>query len=107
MIGVAGGKEKCDLIVKEFGFDAAIDYKVSSSLFASFPLLSCLTDSKEYDTKDKLGAKLAEVAGEPITAYYDNTGGKSLQFFCLDLNTIFYQELLLMPCLTKLHALEE
>lgn len=26
-VGIAGGKEKCDWIVKELGFDAAVDYK--------------------------------------------------------------------------------
>ncbi len=29
VIGIAGGKEKCDLIKKEFGFDESIDYKNS------------------------------------------------------------------------------
>eukprot|EP00026_Physarum_polycephalum_P010229 Phypoly_transcript_10385.p1 GENE.Phypoly_transcript_10385~~Phypoly_transcript_10385.p1 ORF type:complete len:265 (+),score=52.00 Phypoly_transcript_10385:65-859(+) len=28
VIGIAGGKEKCDYVVKELGFDACIDYKV-------------------------------------------------------------------------------
>jgi len=57
VIGVAGGKAKCDLLTKELGFDAAIDYK-------------------EYDTKEKVAARLLELAGnDPITAYYDNTGG--------------------------------
>jgi len=56
VIGIAGGKEKTERLVKELGFDAAVDYK-------------------EYNTKEKMAAKLKEVAGEPITAYYDNTGG--------------------------------
>jgi len=57
VIGVAGGKTKCDILTKEYGFDAAIDYK-------------------EYNTKAKMAARLKEVAGDtPITAYYDNTGG--------------------------------
>ncbi len=29
-VGIAGGKEKCDLVVEEFGFDACIDYKAES-----------------------------------------------------------------------------
>lgn len=29
-IGIAGGKDKCDFVVKELGFDACIDYKNSS-----------------------------------------------------------------------------
>jgi NADPH-dependent curcumin reductase CurA len=28
VIGIAGGKQKCDYVVKELGFDACIDYKV-------------------------------------------------------------------------------
>ena len=27
MVGIAGGKEKCDFVVNELGFDACIDYK--------------------------------------------------------------------------------
>ncbi|WP_019141481.1 NADP-dependent oxidoreductase [Noviherbaspirillum massiliense] len=29
-VGIAGGKEKCDFVVKELGFDACIDYKSGS-----------------------------------------------------------------------------
>jgi len=56
IIGVAGGKAKVDYLVNEIGYDAAIDYK-------------------EYNTKEKFAARLKEIAGEPITAYFDNTGG--------------------------------
>jgi len=56
VIGVAGGKAKTDYLVNEIGYDAAIDYK-------------------EYNTKEKIAARLKELAGEPITAYFDNTGG--------------------------------
>ena len=27
VIGIAGGKEKCDILIDEFGFDGAIDYR--------------------------------------------------------------------------------
>ena len=27
VVGIAGGKDKCDYVVKELGFDACIDYK--------------------------------------------------------------------------------
>jgi len=60
VIGIAGGKQKCDLLVQELGFDASVDYK-------------------EYNTKEKMGARLQELAGEPITAYFDNTGGISTE----------------------------
>jgi len=55
VIGVAGGQKKCDFI-KELGFDDAVDYKV-------------------YNTKEKMAARLKELAGDPITTYFDNTGG--------------------------------
>jgi len=55
VIGIAGGKDKCDWLL-ELGFDAAIDYK-------------------EYNTQEKIANRIREVAGEPVTAYFDNTGG--------------------------------
>ena len=56
VIGIAGGEKKCDYLVNELGFDAAINYK-------------------EYDTKDKMAKRLKELAPEGITQYFDNTGG--------------------------------
>jgi len=53
VIGVAGGKEKCDWIVNELGFDAAIDYKA-----------------------DDMAAKLAELTPNGIDVYFENTGGE-------------------------------
>jgi hypothetical protein len=56
VIGVAGGREKCDWVVRELGFDACIDYK-----------------------HDDLPAALKRVAPEGIDVYFDNTGGPILQ----------------------------
>ena len=56
VIGVAGGREKCDWIVRELGFDACIDYK-----------------------NDGLPAALKRAAPEGIDVYFDNTGGAILQ----------------------------
>ena len=56
VIGIAGGEKKCDYIVNELGFDAAINYK-------------------EYNTKEKMINRLKELAPEGITQYFDNTGG--------------------------------
>jgi len=55
VIGIAGGEEKCKYLL-ELGFDQAVDYKV-------------------YNTQEKMVARLKELAGEPITTYFDNTGG--------------------------------
>ena len=52
VIGVAGSDEKCDWIVKELGFDGAINYK-----------------------SDDIAAKLAELAPGGIDVYFENTGG--------------------------------
>ena len=52
VIGVAGGQEKCDWIVKELGFDGAVDYKA-----------------------DGMKEKLAELTPDGIDVYFENTGG--------------------------------
>ena len=55
VIGVAGGKEKCEVLVNEIGADAAIDYK-----------------------KDNLDEKIKEFASEGIDIFFDNVGGEIL-----------------------------
>lgn len=55
VIGSAGGKDKCDYIVNELGFDAAIDYK-SEDLITS----------------------LKNHCPEGIDVYFDNVGGEML-----------------------------
>ncbi|KAL3446976.1 hypothetical protein BJX65DRAFT_107316 [Aspergillus insuetus] len=55
VIGLAGGKEKCDFLVKELGFDVAIDYKAP--------------DWRK---------QLKEATPEYIDVYFDNTGGEIL-----------------------------
>ncbi|MFY0630942.1 MAG: NADP-dependent oxidoreductase [Flavobacteriaceae bacterium] len=55
VVGIAGGKEKCDYIVDELGFDAAIDYKSENILQA-----------------------LKEKCPKGIDVYFDNVGGEIL-----------------------------
>ena len=55
VIGIAGGKDKCDYVVNELGFDAAIDYK-SENMYSA----------------------LKEKCPKGIDVYYDNVGGKIL-----------------------------
>lgn len=55
VIGVAGGKEKCNVLMNEIGADAAIDYK-----------------------KDNLDKKIKEYASEGIDIFFDNVGGEIL-----------------------------
>jgi len=56
VIGSAGGPEKCKLLLEEFGFDHAIDYKTTSN-------------------KEELVAKLLEAVPEGIDMYFENVGG--------------------------------
>lgn len=58
VIGVAGGKEKCDWVVRELGFDACLDYKDESS---------------------PLRKKVAAAVPGGLDVYFDNTGGDILQ----------------------------
>lgn len=55
VIGIAGGKEKCDYVVNELGFDAAIDYK-SENIYTA----------------------LKEKCPKGIDVYFDNVGGEIL-----------------------------
>lgn len=54
-VGIAGGTEKCNYIVKELGFDAAIDYK-----------------------NEDVGAGLRKHCPQGINVYFDNVGGDIL-----------------------------
>jgi hypothetical protein len=54
-VGIAGGKDKCDWLVKEARFDAAIDYK-----------------------SEDVAARLRELCPKGIDVYFDNVGGDIL-----------------------------
>ena len=55
VVGVAGGAEKCRIVVEEFGFDACVDYKAG-----------------------RLQADLAAATPDGIDGYFDNVGGAVL-----------------------------
>lgn len=55
VVGIAGGKDKCDFVVNELGFDACIDYKSGS-------------------VKDGL----KEHCPNGVDVYFDNVGGEIL-----------------------------
>jgi NADPH-dependent curcumin reductase CurA len=55
VVGIAGGPEKCEWIVGELGFDAAIDYK-----------------------SEDVAAALREQCPEGVDVYFDNVGGDIL-----------------------------
>ena len=54
-VGIAGGKAKCDYVVKELGFDACVDYKAGD-----------------------LDAQLKDACAKGIDIYFDNVGGTVL-----------------------------
>ena len=56
IIGIAGGKDKCDYIVNELGFDEAIDYKSKNVL-----------------------KELNNICPNGIDVYFDNVGGEILE----------------------------
>ena len=56
VVGIAGGKEKCDMVVEKYGFDACIDYRsedVPKALKAACP--------------------------DRVDVYFDNVGGETLE----------------------------
>ena len=55
VIGIAGGRDKCDLVVKELGADAAIDYK-----------------------HENVSARLKELCPKGVDVFFDNVGGDIL-----------------------------
>lgn len=55
VVGIAGGPEKCRIVVGEFGFDACIDYK-----------------------NDDLAAALKQRCPRGVDVYFDNVGGPIL-----------------------------
>jgi NADPH-dependent curcumin reductase CurA len=55
-VGIAGGPEKCRLLVEEFGFDAAIDYK-----------------------SDDVPRAIKEHCPDRVDVYFDNVGGDILE----------------------------
>lgn len=57
VIGIAGGKDKCDWLVSELGYADAIDYK-----------------------SEDVEERIAELCPDGINVYYDNVGGEILDF---------------------------
>jgi NADPH-dependent curcumin reductase len=54
-VGIAGGKEKCDYVTKEFGFDACVDYKAGN-----------------------LYEALKAACPKGVDGYFENVGGETL-----------------------------
>jgi len=63
VVGIAGGAEKCRWLVRELGFDAAVDYK-----------------------GEDVGQALAAACPQGVDVYFDNVGGDILDAVLLRLN---------------------
>jgi NADPH-dependent curcumin reductase CurA len=64
VVGIAGGREKCDWLVQHLGFDAAVDYKADAAFKA-----------------------LKQAAPKGIDVYFDNVGGDILEACLFQMNT--------------------
>ncbi len=67
-VGIAGGKEKCDFVVKDLGFDACIDYKAHPDL-------------------ESLSEALKDACPDGVDGHFENVGGMSLDAVMLRMNT--------------------
>ena len=67
VVGVAGGRDKCDYVVRELGFDACIDYKAAP-------------DPKAFH------AALREATPAGIDGYFENVGGMILDAVMAQMN---------------------
>lgn len=62
-VGIAGGPDKCDLVVNEFGFDACVDYKAP-----------------------ELEGQIRAAATDGVDIYFDNVGGEVLECALANMN---------------------
>ena len=62
-VGIAGGREKCDYVTRELGFDACVDYKGGG-----------------------LAEKLKESCPKGIDVYFENVGGEMLDTVLAQMN---------------------
>jgi NADPH-dependent curcumin reductase CurA len=62
VIGIAGGPAKCDLLVSQLGYDAAIDYR-----------------------NDDVEVRLRELAPQGVDVFFDNVGGDVLDAVLLNI----------------------
>jgi NADPH-dependent curcumin reductase CurA len=67
VVGIAGGKDKCDYVVRELGFDACVDYKAAA-------------------TPEALQAMVREATPGGIDGYFENVGGAVLDAVMLQMN---------------------
>jgi NADPH-dependent curcumin reductase len=62
-VGIAGGREKCEYVTRELGFDACIDYKAGN-----------------------LSRELKEACPKGVDVYFENVGGEMLDTLLRSMN---------------------
>jgi NADPH-dependent curcumin reductase len=67
VVGIAGGKDKCDYVVNELGFDACLDYKAAAG-------------------GEQLFAMLRELTPKGIDCHFENVGGVVLDAVMAQMN---------------------
>jgi NADPH-dependent curcumin reductase CurA len=67
VIGIAGGKDKCDYVTRDLGFDACIDYK-------------------QHNDYLSLSKALKDVCPDGIDGHFENVGGMVLDAVMLRMN---------------------
>jgi NADPH-dependent curcumin reductase CurA len=67
VVGIAGGKDKCDYVVRELGFDACVDYKAAAA-------------------PGDLQAMVRDATPSGVDGYFENVGGAVLDAVMLQMN---------------------
>jgi NADPH-dependent curcumin reductase len=67
VVGIAGGKDKCDYVVQELGFDACVDYK-------------------QYPDAGALSRAVRDACPKGVDGYFENVGGKVMDAVMLRMN---------------------
>ena len=81
VVGIAGGRAKCDYVAGELGFDACIDYK-----------------------NDDVSARLRELCPKGVDVYFENVGGALLDALFAVMN--LYSRIVICGLLAEYNATE-
>src|SRR4051812_35566407 len=81
VVGIAGGKAKCDYVVKELGFDACVDYKAG-----------------------KLNEDLGAACPDGVDVYFENVGGQIMEAVMTRMN--FASRMIVCGLISEYNATE-
>jgi hypothetical protein len=69
VVGIAGGRDKCDYVTGELGFDACVDYKAASDPAAFHALLRDATPNGIDGYFENVGGMILDAALEQMNAF--------------------------------------